>query len=118
MTMPRHPAWLLEEEDVAVRRATGADAPGLRELATLDGARPLTGEVLVAEVGGELRAALSLEDLRLVADPFRPRPSLPRMSIGPATGKAATGTPLASASITTSPNVSVRLGKTKQSALR
>lgn len=73
MTMPRHPAWLLEEEDVAVRRATGADAPGLRELATLDGARPLTGEVLVAEVGGELRAALSLEDLRLVADPFRPR---------------------------------------------
>ena len=35
----------------------------------------------------------------------------------PGTGKAATGRPLASASISTMPNVSVRDGKTKTSAL-
>ena len=43
-------------------------------------------------------------------------PLVPTMSSGPATGYAATGRPQASASITTSPKVSVRLGKTKQSA--
>ena len=37
-------------------------------------------------------------------------------SSGPETGKAATGVPQASASIITSPNVSVRLGKTNTSA--
>ena len=36
-------------------------------------------------------------------------------SIGPVTGRAATGTPQARASISTRPNVSVRLGKTKTS---
>ena len=41
---------------------------------------------------------------------------LPTTSFGPVTGKAATGTPLASASSCTTPNVSVRLGKTKTSA--
>src|SRR6478609_6636246 len=42
--------------------------------------------------------------------------SLPTTSFGPVTGKAATGTPLASASSCTTPNVSVRLGNTKTSA--
>ena len=41
---------------------------------------------------------------------------LPTTSFGPVTGKAATGTPLASASSCTMPKVSVRLGKTNTSA--
>ena len=40
----------------------------------------------------------------------------PTTSRGPITGKAATGTPQASASSCTTPNVSVRLGKTNTSA--
>jgi len=40
----------------------------------------------------------------------------PITSFGPVTGKAATGTPQASASSWTTPNVSVRLGNTNTSA--
>jgi hypothetical protein len=47
------------------------DEMALGRLAALDGARPLAGEVLVAEVGGELWAAVSLADGRVIADPFR-----------------------------------------------
>ncbi len=46
-----------------------------------------------------------------------PAPPRPMTSIGPGTGKAATGRPHASASIITMPNVSVREGKTNTSAL-
>jgi hypothetical protein len=45
-----------------------------------------------------------------------PAPLLPMTSSGPGTGNAATGSPLASASSSTRPNVSVRLGNTKTSA--
>jgi hypothetical protein len=38
----------------------------------MDSALPLRGAVLVAESGGVLRAALSLDDDRAVADPFVP----------------------------------------------
>lgn len=58
-------------EDVTLRLATQADAVALDRLARLDSARPLAGEVLVAEVGHQLRAALALGDRRAVADPFR-----------------------------------------------
>lgn len=52
-------------------RACGADdALELRRLAELDSADPLAEEILVAEQGGELRAAISLADLRVIADPF------------------------------------------------
>jgi hypothetical protein len=57
---------------LVLRPATSADTPGLERLAALDSARPLTGEVLVAAAGGELRAALSLQTGRAVADPFWP----------------------------------------------
>jgi hypothetical protein len=58
-------------ESVTLRLATAADRAALERLAQLDSARRLAGEVLVAEVAHELRAALSLGDRRAVADPFR-----------------------------------------------
>jgi hypothetical protein len=60
---------------VVIRRATEADRPSLARLAALDSARPLRGETLVAFVAGEPWAALSLDDRRAVADPFRPSAS-------------------------------------------
>jgi hypothetical protein len=56
---------------VSIRRAGPHDAPALCRLAALDSAAPLCGEVLLAEVDGEARAALSLADGSVVADPFR-----------------------------------------------
>jgi hypothetical protein len=56
---------------VVIRAARGSDGPALRRLAALDSAEPLRGDVLVAESGDELVAALSLETGELVADPFR-----------------------------------------------
>jgi hypothetical protein len=57
---------------LVLRPATSADSDGLERLAALDSARPLSGDVLVAAAGGELRAALSLDSGRAVADPFWP----------------------------------------------
>jgi hypothetical protein len=56
---------------VRIRRAQPEDRDGLAVLAELDGhRRPLQGPVLVAELGGRLVAARSLEDGSAVADPF------------------------------------------------
>ncbi len=55
---------------VSIRRAGPHDAPALHRLAALDSALPLGGEVLIAEVDGDARAALSLADGRTIADPF------------------------------------------------
>ena len=57
---------------LVIRPATAADGRALARLAALDSARPLSGEALVAFVGDEPWAALSLADDRVVADPFRP----------------------------------------------
>jgi hypothetical protein len=61
-----------ENEPLTLRLADAHDAPGLERLAALDSSREPRLPVLVAEVGGELRAALSLTDDHVVADPFRP----------------------------------------------
>lgn len=55
-----------------IRRGTVADAGAILRLAQLDGEPVPAGDVLVAQVGDELWAALSLADFRAVADPFRP----------------------------------------------
>jgi len=55
-----------------LRPSTTADAAALERLAALDSARPLTGEVMLAHAGGDVRAALSLGTGRAVADPFYP----------------------------------------------
>jgi hypothetical protein len=57
---------------LTIRRATAEDALAVRRLAALDSAFPPSGEVLLAETGGELWAALSIDTGAAVADPFRP----------------------------------------------
>ena len=54
-----------------MRRATEADAARIRVIARLDDKRLPTGPFLVAEVAGEVVAALSLSTGAAVADPFR-----------------------------------------------
>jgi hypothetical protein len=61
---------------LVLRPATTADAAALERLAALDSSRPLTGEVMLASAGGDVRAALSLETGRAVADPFYPSAEL------------------------------------------
>jgi hypothetical protein len=61
---------------LTLRSSTAADAASLERLAALDSARPLTGEVMLAHAGGDVRAALSLETGRVVADPFYPSAEL------------------------------------------
>jgi hypothetical protein len=61
---------------VLVRPARDVDAADLVNLARLDSARPLTGEVLLAVQGGEVAAAMSLDTGAVVADPLRPTAQL------------------------------------------
>jgi hypothetical protein len=58
--------------NLTIRRATATDELAVRRLAALDSAFPPTGEVLLAEMDGELWAALSTDTGAAVADPFRP----------------------------------------------
>jgi hypothetical protein len=57
---------------ITIRPATDADRPALERLAALDSARPLTGDVLLADVDGQPLAAVELRSARAIADPFRP----------------------------------------------
>ena len=56
---------------LTIRRATASDELAVRRLSALDSAFPPTGDVLLAEIGDELWAALSLDTGHAVADPFR-----------------------------------------------
>jgi hypothetical protein len=62
--------------EITIRQATSADAFSLRRLAALDDRPALRGDVLVAEQAGDIRAALSLDDGRTVANPFAPTATL------------------------------------------
>lgn len=57
---------------VTIRHARPADADALDVLARLDSSHPPRGAILIAEAGGELWAAVSLDDDHLIANPFRP----------------------------------------------
>ncbi|HET7568316.1 MAG TPA: hypothetical protein VFJ91_10015 [Gaiellaceae bacterium] len=57
---------------MTIRRAVAGDAEPLRVLAALDEEPELAGGALLAEVEGELWAAVALADGRVLADPFRP----------------------------------------------
>jgi hypothetical protein len=57
---------------VTIRHAHPADADALAVLAQLDSSHPPRGAILVAEAGGELWAAVSLDDNHLIANPFQP----------------------------------------------
>ena len=54
-----------------IRFATRHDSDWLRDLAELDSRKPLDGRVLVADLDGTPAAALSLDDGRVIADPFQ-----------------------------------------------
>lgn len=58
-------------EQIGLRWATTDDRTALEQLAILDGAMPLHGPILVAEIGGIIAAAVGL-DGRAIADPFVP----------------------------------------------
>jgi hypothetical protein len=58
-------------ERLTIRLAGAADGPALARLAALDSSAVPAGRVLVAEVEGELWAAVSLDAPAGVADPFR-----------------------------------------------
>ena len=55
---------------ITLRLADADDSPAIAELAGLDSASVPSIPVLIAEADGELRAALSLHDGAIVADPF------------------------------------------------
>jgi hypothetical protein len=57
---------------LTIRFADAADAAALALLADLDSSHVPAGDVLLAEVGDELWAALSLDDGHAIGDPFRP----------------------------------------------
>jgi hypothetical protein len=62
----------MTDRTLTIRRADTSDAGALVRLAALDSASPPTGDALVAEVGGELWAAVELDSGAAIADPFRP----------------------------------------------
>ena len=55
---------------ISIRAATTGDGPALARLAALDSAPVPFGPVLLAEVDGEPRAALSVRENRVIGDPF------------------------------------------------
>ena len=57
-------------DTITIRRSTADDAVALERLAALDSRRPPGGGALLAFVGGELQAALMLQDGSTMADPF------------------------------------------------
>ena len=59
-----------------IRRTTPDDTAALHRLAALDSKGPLEGDALVAEVDGELLAAVSLTGDEAIADPFKPTADL------------------------------------------
>jgi hypothetical protein len=73
------PEPALDAAAITVRRAAPEDATGLARLAQIDSGRAPAGPALVAEVDGELLAALPLAGGRALADPFRPTGELVRL---------------------------------------
>jgi hypothetical protein len=60
----------IHSEQITIRCAYRDDGGALKALAALDSSEPVSQPALVAEAGGEIRAALSLDDGAVVADPF------------------------------------------------
>ena len=63
-------------EGITLRYAFPDDDAAIARLAALDSASVPDAPLLVAEVGGELRAAISLADGGVIADPFHPTAAL------------------------------------------
>ncbi len=69
--MLSHAQLSLATQPITLRPARPDDAGTLSDLAQLDSARPLNGEVLVAETETGPLAAIELGSGRTIADPFR-----------------------------------------------
>ncbi len=63
-------------DPIAIRDATPADRKALNRIAQRDSARLPDGALLVAEVGSEIRAAVSVDGYGSIADPFYPTANL------------------------------------------
>jgi hypothetical protein len=63
---------MITTNTLTLRYAVPSDADAIDTLAQLDSRRAPRGLVLVAEVGGDVWAAISVDDAHAVADPFRP----------------------------------------------
>ena len=70
------PAAIPATTPVTLRFAFPDDADAVARLAVLDSSAPPAMPMLLGEVGGQLRAALSLADGALVADPLHPTVAL------------------------------------------
>jgi hypothetical protein len=62
---------MLPASTYVVRQATASDESTLERIAALDGQRPLSGSVLLGEIDGKPAAAVSIDDGRVIADPFQ-----------------------------------------------
>ena len=71
-----HASMSTTTDTVTIRHAGSQDAVALKLLAMLDSTPPLRGPVLVAESGGLVLAAMSLQDGHVAADPFFPTADL------------------------------------------
>ncbi|MDQ3573269.1 MAG: hypothetical protein M3383_10500 [Actinomycetota bacterium] len=59
-----------EPAEIVIRVSGPEDLPRIASVAGLDSAQVPAGPMLVASVGGQIRAAISLEDGAVIADPF------------------------------------------------
>lgn len=66
-------------DSITIRHARSEDADAIARLAQRDSADVPAGDLLVAEVGGEVRAAVSIERGETIADPFHPTSELVRL---------------------------------------
>src|SRR3954454_20367434 len=62
-----------------IRPATEEDVRALSQLAQLDSQRPLGGNVLIGEIDGDPAAAISLNENRVISDPFQRTVQLAQM---------------------------------------
>jgi hypothetical protein len=67
---PRTTPRRVDVAPVTIRHAAAADLQSLERLAALDSRRVPSGELFVAEVGGRLLAATSIDTGAVIADPF------------------------------------------------
>jgi hypothetical protein len=70
------PVVTAPRERLVLRRSVSEDAAALTRLAQLDGAPRPAGAVLVAELDGEILAAVPFDGGRAIADPFSPTAEL------------------------------------------
>jgi hypothetical protein len=79
------------DDTITIRHSTCGDREGIVRLGELDGRPAPAGEMLLAFVDGELRAALPLSGGEPLADPFHPAADLLELLRFRAAGKRRRG---------------------------